>query len=142
MSHHLILVFGLLTLVACSGSGTTVGTGAGNGGAGTGTAGADLSGSWSGSWKSKTGVGGSVQITIQQSGSVVEGDVYFTNSPCFASGHYAGTVNGREVTGAVTAGGIRVDMLATVTGSSWDGTYTATQAGACTGDTGSYAVAR
>ena len=138
--HHLIVVFGLLALLACSGSGTTVGSGVEGGG--TGTAAADLSGSWSGSWKSKTGVGGSVQSTTRQSGSVVEGHVTFTNSPCFAGGHYAGTINGREVTGVVTAGGIRVDMFATVTGSSWDGTYTATQAGACTGDTGSYYIAR
>ena len=133
----LAVVLALPGLGACSGSSAGVGTSASSGGAA-----ADLGGAWSGTWTSTTGVSGAVDVVMRQSGSTLDGDVHFTRSPCFASGHFSGTVSGRDFSGSVTAGAIRVDMSGTVTGDAYDGTYSTVQAGACTGDTGTFSAER
>ncbi len=58
---------------------------------------------------------------MQQSGSTLDGDLHFSGSPCFANGHFAGTISGHDFSGSVTAGGIQVDMSGTVTGDAYDG---------------------
>jgi len=137
MSRLLALLFACLFLGACGGSSAAVGDSTSSI-----EPTAPLAGMWRGTWTSETGVSGSMTVTMQQSGSTLDGDLEFSGSPCFASGRFAGIVTGRDFAGSVTAGGIRVDLSATITGAAYAGTYTAVSAGACTGDTGTFSASR
>jgi hypothetical protein len=86
-------------------------------------------------------VGGSIAIAFTQDGESVSGDASFTGSPCFAGAHLEGSVRGRDLSGTLSAGAMRAMLSATVT-ATIDGTYTATQAGACSGDTGTFTLHR
>lgn len=139
-----LLFFSLLSgaSVGCSGgSGTTSGDLLGSSSSSSEPAG-DLSGKWTGRWTSQTTVSGSFELTMRQSGAALDGDLHFSGSPCFSGGRFAGTMNGRNFSGSVTAGSIRVDMSGTVTGNTYDGTYSAVSAGACTGDSGTFSATR
>jgi hypothetical protein len=103
---------------------------------------ATLDGDWTGTWLSRTGVGGALGIDFMQSGSVVSGDATFTGSPCFAGAHLDGDVTGRDFNGVVRAGAIQVNVAATLSGNTLDGTYDAQSAGACSGDTGTFTLHR
>ena len=121
----------------CSGNDSSVGSST------SGTApDANLSGTWTGSWLSRTGVGGALMIDFSQTGAVVSGDASFTGSPCFAGARLDGDVHGHDFSGSVKAGAIQVIVDATLSGSSLDGTYDAQSAGACSGDTGTFTVHR
>jgi hypothetical protein len=127
----------LLALSGCGGNDASVGSGTGA----TEPA-VDVTGAWAGKWLSRTGAGGASKVTFTQRGSAVSGDFRFTGSPCFSAGRFEGTLTGGDLSGAITAGGIRVELSATVTASSIDGTYDAVSAGACTGDTGTFSATR
>lgn len=141
MTSNLVARSGFLvlfaSLAACGGSSSTFGPGSS-----TEPSAADLAGSWNGSWLSKTGQGGATTSTFAQAGGSLSGTIAFTSSPCFSSGNIAGTVSGDDFVATVTAGDIRVDLTGTVTDNAYSGTYTATQAGACTGDTGTFTAKR
>jgi len=77
-----------------------------------------------------------------QGDAEVTGQISFTNSPCFSGGDLSGQVSGNRLTGSLTAGSIRVDFDGTVTGDQLNGTYDTINAGACTGDTGTFSVSR
>lgn len=128
-------IFALGFLAACSGSG-----------AGVDVYGAppavDVTGTWTGTWLSQRNVGGTTTARFTQTGSDVEGDISFTGSPCFSGGVFQGTLSGRDLSGTVSAGTIRVTVSATVSATSMNGTYTTVQAGACTGDTGTLSSKR
>jgi hypothetical protein len=51
-------------------------------------------------------------------------------------------VSGDTLAGSLTAGDIRVDVKATITGSAMNGTYDAIYAGECSGDTGTFSATR
>lgn len=100
-----------------------------------------LLGSWSGSWTSNGGATGSVQTTFtEEDGARFEGSIQFSGSPCFSGAAIIGDVDGSDVEGEITAGGIAIDYTATLAGTRMSGAYTATAAGACTGDTGTFAL--
>lgn len=122
-----------IALAGCGGSSSSVGGGTADGG---------LDGTWTMHWLSRTGQGGDATLTFTQVGDRVSGSVRFNGSPCFAGGQFDGTLQGSDLAGAVTAGGIRVEIQASVTASSLDGSYDAVNAGACTGDTGTFSATR
>jgi hypothetical protein len=99
-------------------------------------------GTWTGTWLSRSGVGGAGVLDLTQSGDSVTGTVSFTNSPCFSSGSISGSLVADTFTAAVTAGAIDVTVTGTLTGNQMSGTYDAISAGACTGDTGTLTLSR
>ena len=136
------LLFVSFSASGCSGgSGTTSGDLLGSSSSSSEPTG-DLSGKWTGRWTSQTTVSGSFDVTMRQNGSGLDGDLHFSGSPCFSGGRFAGTMNGRNFSGSVTAGSIRIDMSGTLTGNTYDGTYSSVSAGACTGDSGTFTATR
>ncbi len=131
-------LFGLAVLAgACGGSDASVGSSTSST-----TPDANLSGTWTGTWLSRTDVGGALRIDFRQTNAVVSGEASFTGSPCFAGAHLDGDVAGRDLSGTVRAGAIQVNVDATLSGDSLDGTYDARRAGACSGDTGTFTLTR
>jgi hypothetical protein len=121
---------------ACGGSGgSTIGSPGG-------TTGVDVSGTWTATWTSRSGQVGQGTMQLTQSAGGVTGTALVTGSPCFANGDVSGSVDGDQLTGAMTAGGASVTFDTTVTGAQMSGTYDAVSAGACTGDTGSIIATR
>jgi hypothetical protein len=133
------LALGLtFTLAACGGSDSSV-----IGGDGSQTLpAADITGNWTGTWLSRTSVGGSTSARFTQTGGSVEGELTFTGSPCFSGGLFQGSLRGRDLAGTVSAGTIRVSLTATVSSTAINGTYSALEAGACSGDTGTFSTKR
>jgi hypothetical protein len=125
-----------LSVAACAGSSGSVSDTSATEPAG------NLSGTWKGTWMSSRGASGTSTSVFEQQGSEVDGEFHFTGSPCFAGATFHGTLRGSELTGTARAGGIAVELQATVTSSSLDGTYSALQAGACSGDTGTFTAQR
>jgi hypothetical protein len=100
----------------------------------------NVSGTWSGTWASSRGSGGTVQALISQSGASLSGTATVTGSPCFTSGSISGSVFGNNVAFGVLFGeGQQANFSATVGsgGTSMSGTYSVS-GGACNGDTGSF----
>jgi len=103
----------------------------------------NVTGSWTGSWLSTTGMGGDVAATLTQTGADVEGTMTIDGSPCFSVGNVSGTVSGNRIsTGAFFSGDLRVNFDGTVVGEGISGCYEAVRAGACTGDTGTFSLDR
>jgi hypothetical protein len=134
-----LLVIASLTMVLAS-------CGGGGGGGGGGAATIDATGTWTGSWQSSNGINsGQLDVTITQTGNTITGSISFTGSPCFAGGPLTGFVNGANITGMLSAGGIQVNIAGAVSGVTQDdlnGTYNVVSAGACTGDTGTATLVR
>lgn len=103
---------------------------------------AQVAGEWTGTWRSSSGVGGGVGVRFDQSGNQASGEITFTGSPCFAGGEIGGTVEGSLFDGSLRAGSVRVDLSSNVTTNQMNGTYRTVSGGMCTGDTGTFSVAR
>ncbi len=101
-----------------------------------------LTGTWGGTWTSRTTTTGSLSSTLAQHGSDVTGTVSFTSSPCFDAADVMLVQAGEHVSGSATAGAIRVDLDASWVEDHLEGTYSAISAGACTGDTGTFVLDR
>lgn len=129
----------MMGLAACSG-----GNGASSKGNGASVSGASsLAGSWSGEWRSNSGAGGGMTLTLAQDGSSISGTVSMTDSLCLENAKVTGTVNGDDVEVDVVAGDNHATARLTVTGANQlDGTYAALHAGVCTGDTGMLSASR
>ena len=100
----------------------------------------NVAGTWSGTWASSRGSGGTVQAVISQSGTSLSGTATVTGSPCFTSGSISGSVSGNNVAfGVLFGGGQQANFSAAVGsgGTSMSGTYSVS-GGACSGDTGSF----
>ena len=122
--------FGLLILVAACGGST-------NGGTSSSSGSSSLAGTWSGTWKSNSGQGGTASMTITQTGNALSGTASMTNSTCLENAKLDGTVNGDDVLINVTSGDTKASVHMTVTAPGQiDGTYDAVSAGICSGDTG------
>ena len=117
--------------MACSATGGNVAT---NNSAAAGT--------WTGSWLSRNGIGGTTVLQFTATPSALTGSVSFTNSPCFATGNVSASVTGDTVSGTVSAGNIDISIQGTIIGNTMSGTYDAISAGACTGDTGTFQATR
>jgi hypothetical protein len=101
----------------------------------------NVTGSWSGTWLDNNGSSGTISFgALTQNAGAVEGQISFTGSPCFSGGAISGTVCGDQFSGSLSAGGIQVDVSATVTGVQMSGNFNAVSAGACTGDVGTFAA--
>jgi hypothetical protein len=122
--------FGVLILVAACGGST-------NGGTSSSSESSSLAGGWTGTWKSNSGVGGTVTFAITQTGNTLAGTASMTNSACLENAKLDGSVNGDDVMINVTSGDTRATVHLTVTAPGQiDGTYDAISAGLCSGDTG------
>ena len=103
----------------------------------------DVTGTWSGTWLSSHGMGGAMSCALTQTGGHVSGTITIGGSPCFSAGNISGTVSANNLdTGALFGGNIEVDFAGTVVGNDMSGSYTTVQAGACTGDTGTWQASR
>lgn len=116
----------------------------GGGGGGSSAPTVDVTGSYTGRWESSDGNGGgAIQfLSLVQSAGAVSGQLSFSNSPCFSGGAVSGVVSGDQFSGSLTAGNIRVDFEATVTGNQMNGTYDTVNAGACTGNQGTFTASK
>ncbi len=103
----------------------------------------NVTGEWAGQWLSGNGTdGGALSLSLTQDGAMVSGTAGFTGFPCFTGGVVSGVVSENRLDGSLTAGSIRIDVDATVTGNTMNGSYDVVEAGACTGDTGTFSAAR
>lgn len=136
------------TVVVHGGLGGCGGDGDGDGSSAPPTV--NVTGNWSGSWRSSTRVEYAGNITflpLTQTGSMLSGQIRFTGSlvvSCFSGGalSVSGVLSGNSFTASLTAGGIRVDVDGSVTGNQMSGTYTVNAGGVCTGDTGTFSASR
>jgi hypothetical protein len=130
----LTFLFALASLaVACSGSTTSVDSS---------PPAYDVSGSWSGTFISQTGVRGGTSASFTQAGSSVGGS-FTANNSCIGGGKFAGTLSADSLSGNVTAGAVSIAMSGTVsTVNQIDGTYTLSAAGGCPTDSGSFHLTR
>ena len=64
----------------------------------------DISGTWNGTWASRTGVSGVVTASLSQHDADIDGTVAFTGSPCFSAGKVTQVIVGDELSGSITAG--------------------------------------
>jgi hypothetical protein len=125
----------LISVAACGGS-SNVGTSSSS-------ESSSLAGTWSGTWQSNRGQGGTISMTIAQNGNALSGTASMTNSTCLEAAALDGTVNGDDVLIDVTSGDTKASVHLTVTAPGQiDGTYDAISAGLCTGDTGIVDVTR
>jgi hypothetical protein len=103
--------------------------------------GGSLIGSWGGTWTSTRGATGDVQTNFTEDDGVrFEGSIQFSGSPCFSGAAITGELDGSDVTGDITAGGVALDYTATLEGTRMSGSYAVTAAGACTGDVGTFTL--
>jgi hypothetical protein len=133
----LVILLGSALVGACGGSAVEA-----PGGGGPESDPSAQTATWTGTWLSHTGAGGTEAFVLTVAGGQVTGTVSFTGSPCFESGSLAGTLDGDTLAGTISAGGIDVSITGVVTGDQLSGTYAALSAGACTGDTGTFGAAR
>ena len=101
-----------------------------------------ISGDWTGTWTSRTGVSGQITAAFSQRDSQIGGTISFTGSPCFDAAQVMEVMAGNSISGTATAGGIQVTLSATWTEPDINGSYDAVSAGACSGDTGTFSLAR
>ena len=126
----------LMTMIACGGSSSANGGSSASGSS-------SLSGSWTGSWRSNSGVGGGVTFAITQNGNDISGTAQMTGSVCLENAKVTGIADGDDVHIDVTAGDTKASAHLTITGANQiDGTYDALSAGVCSGDTGTISASR
>jgi hypothetical protein len=105
----------------------------------TSTSNANLTGAWFGKWASNNGVNkGDISFGLTQTGNTAIGNTVFSASPCFLTGTLNTTITGTSISGSITATGIEVTFLGTVSGGKLTGTYDVIKAtiALCVGDKG------
>jgi hypothetical protein len=102
----------------------------------------ELSGSWSGTWRSQAGLGGSLASELSQNDSNITGTVSFTGSPCFSATALDAVFTKAQLSGSATAGAVHIDVSASWVKGDLDGTYQVLSGGPCTSDTGTFALTR
>ncbi|HEX7664593.1 MAG TPA: hypothetical protein VF407_08785 [Polyangiaceae bacterium] len=131
-----VLAMSMLTATACSGNDSS-------NGAGTASESSSLAGSWTGTWRSDSGVGGAVVFDLAQNGNTLSGTAKMTGSVCLESAKIDGIVDGDDVEIDVTAGDSKASVhLTQTTSNDLAGTYAALAVGICSGDTGSVNASR
>lgn len=99
----------------------------------------NLTGSWSGSWRSSTGQTGALAASFSQSGATFNGPVTIYNSNCFGYEYATGTLSGSNVQIGISSNAIIFD--GSVSGSTISGTYYVYTT-ACSGDAGTFVLSR
>lgn len=103
----------------------------------------DVSGNWSGLWRSGNGVAkGNLSMSLAQNESGLSGTVIIIDSPCFSAGNITGMVIKNNITSAIFSGGLRIDFNGTLVDNNMDGSYVVINGGACTGDSGTWKVSK
>lgn len=99
--------------------------GNGGGGGGGGTSARTLAGIWSGTWTNSTPdmLSGSLDITLEQSGSKLSGSLAMSGSPCLAYGTLSGTFDGTRVEFRASEREITYVFVGRVSGDALKGTY-------------------
>src|SRR5512143_292971 len=133
-ARSVIVSIGLGALLACASSGC------GGGGSGSPPS-AGVAGQWNGAWLSTNGIdSGTFSLSLDQSGSSVSGQALFDGSSCFSGGTFSGSVSGSALHGSVADVVARVTVDASIKDSAMNGTYSVPSGGACTGDSGTFAL--
>ena len=106
---------------------------------------ASMTGSWSGRWRSSTGVGGRVAGKFVQKGDTFSGPLTIGGSPCFGNETAKGAVSGSKAKFGNVGNGIT--FSGSVKGSTLSGTYKVSntasgKAHVCAGDSGTYSLKR
>jgi hypothetical protein len=122
-----ILVAILVLMTSCSGGG---------GSNPTSPSGVNLTGNWTGAWRSTTGVGGNLSASLTQSGSSVSGTFTLSNSGCFSTVNITGSVSGSSLS---LSGPINL-TASNIVSNAIGGNYSVNFAGLCNGDTGSFSL--
>jgi len=99
----------------------------------------NLTGSWSGSWRSSTGQTGALAASFSQSGATFNGPVTIYNSNCFGYEYATGILSGSNVQIGISSNAIIFD--GSVSGSTISGTYYVYTT-ACSGDAGTFVLGR
>ena len=99
----------------------------------------NLTGSWSGSWRSSTGQTGALTASFTQSGATFSGPATIYNSNCFGYEYATGTLSGSNVQIGISSNAIIFN--GSVSGSTISGTYYV-YATACSGDAGTFVLRR
>ena len=97
----------------------------------------NLTGSWSGSWRSSTGQTGSLTASFSQSGATFSGPATIYNSNCFGYEYATGTLSGSNVEIGISSNAIVFN--GSVSGSTISGTYYV-YATACSSDAGTFVL--
>ena len=97
----------------------------------------NLTGSWSGSWRSSTGQTGSLTASFSQSGATFSGPATIYNSNCFGYEYATGTLSGSNVQIGISSNAIIFN--GSVSGSTISGTYYV-YATACSSDAGTFVL--
>jgi parallel beta-helix repeat protein len=122
-----------LSVVCCASSGC--------GGGGGSPPNASVAGEWNGAWLSANGIdNGAFSLSLSQSGSSISGEALFDGSACFSGGAFSGNVSGSALHGSVADAVSSVSVNASIKGSAMNGTYSVPPAGACAGDSGTFAL--
>ena len=99
----------------------------------------DTTGSWAGTWQSTEGLGNGTAtfLLMQSDGGGLTGSMTFQGHPCFTMGRLGGRVSGNHVSASVTIECNVLDLEATASGGTLQGTYSAVTLTGCEADTGS-----
>ncbi len=97
----------------------------------------NLTGSWSGSWRSSTGQAGVLTASFTQSGATFSGPATIYNSNCFGYEYATGTLSGSNVQIGISSNAIIFN--GSVSGSTISGTYYV-YATACSSDAGTFVL--
>jgi hypothetical protein len=97
----------------------------------------NLTGSWSGSWRSSIGQSGALTGSFTQSGATFNGPVTIYNSNCFGYEYATGTLSGSNVQIGISSSAIIFN--GSVSGSTISGTYYVYTT-ACSGDAGTFVL--
>ena len=100
----------------------------------------NLTGTWSGSWRSSNGQTGALGGSWTQSGGTFSGPTTIYSSACFKNEYSTGTVSGSTIQIAIVNNGIIFD--GSVSGSTISGTYLVYASGACYGDAGTFVLTK
>ena len=99
----------------------------------------NLTGSWSGSWRSSRGQTGSLTASLSQSGATFSGPATLYNSNCFGHEYATGTLSGSTVKIGISSNAIIFN--GSVSGSTISGNYYVYTT-ACSGDAGTFVLRR
>jgi hypothetical protein len=99
----------------------------------------NVSGEWAGAWHSRLGPSGLFSAALSRVGAAITGTVVFSGTLCFPKGTVSGTVTGTSWAASVSAGSAQINLVGTVSGGQFSGTYSVSS-GDCAGDTGTFAA--
>ena len=99
----------------------------------------NAAGTYLGSWHSSSLLSGNLQMVLTQNGGQNTGTATLTGTFCaLSSATVAGTVNGNQVTAALTGGSVTVNLSGIVNAGDLLGSFSTSGGGVCGADSGSF----